>query len=100
AQSGKPGQVLKVHFAVILAPPSPLFRMWSGIEKRTVGVVPEFGNGMEIQGDDFIDVLLLGKVAIHAVIPNRAGEAMALSVELLVKIHACLFLSCLLLSVP
>src|SRR5215831_18326240 len=96
----KPRQVLKVDLAVILPPSPPPFGVRPGIEKQTVGVVSQLGDGMQLERRDLLDVLLLGKVAIDTVITNRAGQPMALIVELLgVEIHARLLLTLVLLRV-
>src|SRR5215510_5666323 len=93
-------QVLKVDLAIILAPPPPSFGMRTRIEKQTIGVVSQFGDGMELQGYHFLKVLLLGKVAINAVIADHTGQPVALIVKLLgVEIHARLLLPLVLLRV-
>src|SRR4030095_14717328 len=89
-----------VDLPVILASPPPPFGMRPGIEKQTVGVVAQFGDGMEIQRHYLINVLLLDKVATDAVIRVRAGQPIALVVELLlVEIYAGFFLAVVLLPV-
>jgi hypothetical protein len=77
----KAGQVMKVDLAAILAAPPPPVGMGARVEQHTVGVVAQFGDGMEIPRHDFISVRLLGRVAVDAVIADRAGQAMALVVE-------------------
>src|SRR5436190_4227493 len=98
AERRKAGQVLEVDLAVILAPPPAPFGMGPGVEKQAVGVVPQFGDGMQLERYHLIQVLLLGKVAIDAVIADPRGQPMALVVELLcVEIYARLLLALVLL---
>ena len=54
-------QVLKGDLAVVFAPAPATLRIRSGIEKHTVGVAPQFRDGMQIERHHLIDVLLLRK---------------------------------------
>jgi hypothetical protein len=99
AQDFKPRQVVKVNFALRLAPPPSSFGRGPGIEKQTVGVVAEFRDAMAVQSQDLRHVLLLGKVPIDAVILDHGGQPMALGLELvLIELHTCLVFALGLLS--
>lgn len=67
--------------------------MRAGIKEPTVGIAPQFGDRMQLETDDFSNVLLFRKVAVHAVICDALGQARTLRAQLLfVEINASLFL--------
>ena len=91
-QSVEAAQVLPVDFAVILAARPFALGMRTGREKPAVGVAPQFGNGVQIETDDFINIFLLRIVAIHTMIVDARWQAMSMLAQLLlVEIHPCRF---------
>ena len=52
-------QVLEVDLPSIFAPCPTALRVRSGVEKQAVGVAPQFGDGVQIEVDDFINIFLL-----------------------------------------
>jgi hypothetical protein len=52
-------QGLEVDLPSIFAPCPTSLRVRTGVEKHAVGVAPQFGNGVQIEADDFINVFLL-----------------------------------------
>ena len=52
-------QGLEVDLPVLLAPCRASLRVWTGVEKHAVGVAPQFGDGVQIEADDLINVFLL-----------------------------------------
>ena len=69
---------LEVDLAVIFAPCPTALRVQSGVEKQAVGVAPQFGDGVQIEANDFIKICLLRIVAVHAMIANARWQAMPL----------------------
>src|SRR5262245_65408520 len=57
-------QVLEVDLPSIFAPCPAALRVQSGVEKQAVGVVPQFGDGVQIEAIEFIMVFLLRVVGI------------------------------------
>ena len=51
--------------------------------EHAVGVAPQFGDGMQIEADDFINIFLLRIVAVHAMIGDARRQAMPMLVQLL-----------------
>src|SRR3712207_5386736 len=93
AQVFKPAQVREVDLARILALRSAAFFVRAGIEEETVGVAPQLGDRVQLERNNFIDVFLFRKVAVHAVICDLRRQAMALVTQLLfVEINSGLFL--------
>src|SRR5256885_12034930 len=76
-------QVLEVDLPRIFAPCPTSLRVRSGGEKHAVGVAPQFGDGVQMEADDFINRLLLRIVAIHAVIGDARRQAMPMRTQLL-----------------
>ena len=67
--------------------------MRTGREKATVGVAPQLGNRVQVETNSFIQVFLLGKVPVHAMIGDLRRQAVPLLTQLLpIKIHSGLFL--------
>src|SRR5262245_791390 len=64
----KAAEVLKIDFAIILTPRPTALGVQAGVEKSTVGVAPQLGNGVQVETDSCIKVFLLGKVPVHAMI--------------------------------
>ena len=61
-------QVVKVDLAVILTLGPAALGVCPGIEETAVGVVAQLGDRVQLEGDDFVDILLFRKVAVHAMI--------------------------------
>src|SRR5688572_4902498 len=76
-------QVLEVDLPSIFAPCPTALRVRSGVEKPAVGVAPQFGDGVQIEADDFINIFLLRIVAIHAMIGDARRQAMPMRTQLL-----------------
>ena len=55
----------------------------TGIEKQTVSVAPQFGDGVEIEADDCIHILLLRLVAVYTMIFDARRQAMPMRTQLL-----------------
>src|SRR5687768_14291063 len=51
-------QGLEVDLPSIFAPCPTALRVRSGVEKPAVGVAPQFGDGVQIEADDFINIFL------------------------------------------
>ena len=67
--------------------------MGAAIQEPTVSIAPQLGDRMQLEGDDLIEIFLLRKVAVHAVITNTLRQAMPLRAQLLlVEVDAGLFL--------
>ena len=93
AKRRKAAEVLKIDFAIILPPRPAALGVRAGIEKPTIGVAPQLGNRVQVETDHFIQVFLLGKVPVHAMISDLRWQAVTLLTQLLqVKIHSGLFL--------
>lgn len=93
AKRRKAAEVLKIDFAIILPPRPAALGVRAGIEKPTIGVAPQLGNRVQVETDHFIQVFLLGKVPVHAMISDLRWQAVPLLTQLLqVKIHSGLFL--------
>ena len=93
AKRRKAAEVLKIGFAIILPPRPAALGVRAGIEKPTIGVAPQLGNRVQVETDHFIQVFLLGKVPVHAMISDLRWQAVPLLTQLLqVKIHSGLFL--------
>ena len=57
--------------------------MRTSVEKQAVGVAPQFGDGMQIEADDFINIFLLRIVAVHTMIGDARRQAMPMLMQLL-----------------
>src|SRR5262245_23159186 len=76
-------QVLEVDLPSIFAPCPTALRVRSGGEKQAVGVAPQFGDGVQIEADDFINIFLLRIVAIHTMIGDARRQALSMLTQLL-----------------
>ena len=76
-------QGLEVDLAIIFAPGPTALRVRTGIEKQAVGVAPQLGDRVQIEADDFINILLLRIVAVHAMIGDARWQAMPMLAQLL-----------------
>src|SRR4029450_5615416 len=76
-------QGLEVDLPIIFAPCPTSLRVRTGVEKQAVGVAPQFGDGVQIETDDFINIFLLRIVAIHAMIGDARRQAMPMLTQLL-----------------
>src|SRR5512132_1052283 len=74
-------QGLEVHLSIIFAPGPTSLRVRTGVEKQAVGVAPQFGDGVQIEADNFIQVFLLRIVAIHAMRGDARWQAMPMLTE-------------------
>src|SRR3954454_10463010 len=92
----KAAQVVKVDLAVIFAlGPAPL-RVRAAIEEQTIGVVPQLRDRVQREINDCVNIFLLRKVAVSAVVSDAQGQALTVVAQLLlVEINAGLVL-CLL----
>jgi site-specific DNA recombinase len=96
AEGRKAAEVLKIDFAIVFTPCPATLWVWAGVEKPTVGIAPQLGNRVQVETDRFIQVLLLRKVTVHAMIGDLRRQAVTLLTQLLaVKIHSGLFLGLL-----
>src|SRR5215218_9849909 len=76
-------QVLEVDLPSIFAPCPTALRVQSGVEKHAVGVAPQFGDGVQIEVNDFITIFLLRIVAIYTMIGEARRQAMPMRTQLL-----------------
>ncbi len=76
-------QVLEVDLPVIFAPCPTALRVRTGVEKHAVGVAPQFGDRMQLEADDFINIFLLRIVAIYTMIGDARRQAMPMLTQLL-----------------
>ena len=83
AEIFKTAQVLEVDLPVIFAPCPTALRVRAGVEKHAVSVAPQFGDGMQIEADDFINIFLLRIVAVHTMILDTRRQAMPMRTQLL-----------------
>jgi hypothetical protein len=89
----KPAQVVKVDLAVVFTLSPSTLRMGAAIQEPTVGIAPQLGDRMQLESDDRIEIFLLRKVAVYAVITNTLRQALPLRAQLrLVEVEAGLFL--------
>src|SRR5918992_3160913 len=94
-------QGLEVDLPIIFAPCPTSLRVRTGIEKHAVGVAPQFGDGVQIEADDFINRLLLRIVAVYTMIFDTRRQAMPMLTQLLLgevdpgfcRLSLCGFLS-------
>src|SRR5581483_193897 len=74
----KPAQVLPVDLAVVLAlAPAPP-RMRFGVKEQTVGITTQFGDRVQSETDDFVNVFLLREVAVYGMISDLRWQPMAM----------------------
>ena len=79
----EPAQVLEVDLPSIFAPCPTALRVRTGVEKHAVGVAPQCGDGVQLEADDFSNILLLRIVAIHTMIGDARRQAMSMRTQLL-----------------
>src|SRR5215831_7556933 len=79
----EPVQGLEVDLPIIFTPGPTSLRVRTGIEKHAVGVAPQFGDGVETEADDFINILLLRIVAVYTMIFDTRRQAMPMRTQLL-----------------
>src|SRR5262249_2549779 len=79
----EPVQGLEVDLPIIF-PPGPT-SLWvrTGVEEPAVRVASQFGDGVQLEADDFINVFLLRIVAIHTMIADARRQAMPMLAQLL-----------------
>src|SRR5262249_28753400 len=76
-------QVLELDLPVILPPCPTALWVRTGVEKHAVGIAPQFGDRVQIETDDFINIFLLCIVAIHTMIGDSRRQAMPMRTQLL-----------------
>src|SRR5216683_3289682 len=76
-------QGLEVDLPVILAPCPTSLRVWTGGEQHAVSVAPQCGDGVQIEANDFLNILLLRIVAVHAMRGAARRQAMPRRTQLL-----------------
>src|SRR5258705_3835198 len=76
-------QGLEVDLPIIFTPCPTALRVRTGVEKHAVSVAPQFGDGMQIEADDFINIFLLRIVAVHTMIFDARRQAMPMLTQLL-----------------
>src|ERR1044072_9604376 len=79
----EPVQGLEVDLAIIFTPCPTALQVRTGIEKPTGSVAPQFGDGMQMEADDCINIFLLRIVAIHTMISDARRQAMPMLAQLL-----------------
>src|SRR4029450_1887652 len=79
----EPVQGLEVDLSIIFAPCPTSLRVRTGVEKHAVGVAPQFGDGVETEADDFINIFLLRIVAVYTMIFDTRRQAMPMRTQLL-----------------
>src|SRR5262249_22829351 len=85
-------QILEVDLPVILPPGPAALRVRTGVEQHAVGVAPQFGDGVQTEADDLINIFLLRVVAIHTMIGDTRGQAMPMLAQLLrIEVDSGLF---------
>ena len=88
----KPAQVVKVDLAVVLALGPAALGVRASIQEQAVGVAPQRRDRVQLEGNDFVNIFLLRKVTVDAVIGDTLGETMPLLPQLLlVEINPGLF---------
>src|SRR5262252_5437015 len=76
-------QGLEVDLSIIFTPCPTALRVRTGVEKPAVGVAPQFGDGVQMEADNFINIFFLRVVAIHAMIGDTRWQAMSMLTQLL-----------------
>src|SRR5262247_556534 len=79
----EPVQGLEVDLAIIFTPCPTSLRMRTGVEKHAVSVAPQFGDRVQLEADDFINICLLRIVAVHTMIVDARRQAMPMLTQLL-----------------
>jgi len=83
AEVFKPVQGLEVDLPIIFTPCPTALGVRTSVEKPAVRVAPPFGDGMQIEPDDFINIFLLRVVAVHTMILDARRQAMPMRAQLL-----------------
>src|SRR6266850_48108 len=81
AKRRKPAQVVKVDLAVVFTLSPAALRMGAAIQEPTVGSAPQLGDRRQLEGDDRIEIFLLRKVAVYAVITATLRQALPLRAQ-------------------
>src|SRR5919108_935307 len=76
-------QVLEVNLPSIFASCPTALRVRSGVEKHAVGVAPQFGDRMQIEANNFINIFLLRIVAIYTMVGDARRQAIPMRTQLL-----------------
>src|SRR5215813_8624958 len=76
-------QGLEVDLAIIFTPGPTALRVRTGVEEPAVRVASQFGDGVQLEADDFSNVFLLRIVAIHTMIADARRQAMPMRTQLL-----------------
>src|SRR5262249_9091649 len=76
-------QVLEVDLPIIFTPCPTSLRVRTGVEKHAVSVAPQFGDGVQMEADNFINIFLLRIVAVHTMIGDARRQAMPMRAQLL-----------------
>src|SRR5215813_1057785 len=76
-------QGLEVDLAIIFTPGPTALRVRTGVEEPAVRVASQFGDGVQLEADDFIKIFLLRIVAIHTMIVDARRQAMPMLTQLL-----------------
>src|SRR3989442_6086261 len=76
-------QGLEVDLPIIFTPCPTSLRVRTGVEKHAVSVAPQFGDGIQMEADDFINIFLLRIVAVHTMIFDARRQAMPMLAQLL-----------------
>src|SRR4030095_15653400 len=79
----EPVQGLEVDLPIIFTLCPTTLRVRTGVEKQAVSVAPQFGDGVQIEADDFINIFLLRIVAVHTMIVDARRQAMPMLAQLL-----------------
>src|SRR5215470_12918295 len=83
AEGLEPVQGLEVDLSIIFTPCPTSLRVRTGVEKHAVSVAPQFGDSVQLEADDFINILLLCIVAVHTMILDARRQAMPMLAQLL-----------------
>src|SRR5206468_10570245 len=76
-------QGLEVDLPIIFTPCPTALWVRPGVEKHAVSIAPQFGDGVQIETDDFINIFLLRIVAVHTMILDARRQAMPMLAQLL-----------------
>ena len=83
AESDETVQVLKGDLPVILALGPAALGGWPSIEEAAVSVVAQLGDRVQLKGNDFVDIFLFRKVAVHPMIGDGVRQPVSVVVQLL-----------------
>src|SRR5437870_1257464 len=76
-------QGLAVDLPIVFTPCPTALRVRTGVEKHAVSIAPQFGDGVQIEADDFINIFLLRIVAVYTMILDTRRQAMPMLTQLL-----------------